>query len=135
MPTTTPAAPTTRITNPKERVIAINGSAGALVLISCSKFCRYVEISECAPGGGSFTGGNFNPQGINYNLPDDGYVATYALLPGATLSFGDQSWHRDQQFGVPPMTDPAGNSIVGTPILKAISAQAGTTQLLVREWS
>lgn len=132
--TTTPAAPSTRITNPKKRIIALNGSAGAYTLIACSKFCRYVEIQECAPAIG-LTGSDFSPEGVNYTLPDDGFVSIMSVLPGAVLALGDQSWHRAQLFGVPPITYADGSTVAGTPIGKFISAQSGTTQVEVREWT
>lgn len=125
-----------QVQNPKQRVIAINAAGGTVVLISSSKFARYVEIVECAPNGATYNGTNFSPTGINYNLPDDGYVATYALLPAQTLPIGDNSWKRDKAVGVPTgMTDPAGNAIGPQGYVKMISATASATQVLVREWS
>ena len=136
MPTTVPAAPTTRITNPKmSPPIAVAASGGALKLIAATKFARYVEISECAPGGTAFTGGNFSPQGLVYYLPDDGYVQGYPLLPGATLALGDNNYPQQRGLGVPPMTDAAGNSIAGTPYCKVVSATATTSQIQLKEWS
>jgi hypothetical protein len=134
MPTTVPAAPTTRQTNPKKRIVAINGSGGAQVLIACSKFCRYVEVQEVAPATG-LTASDYAPQGLNYFLPDDSYTAEYSVLPGATLSLGDPTWNRDRQFGVPPITYPDGTTVVGTPIGKFISATVTGSQVEIREFS
>lgn len=125
---------TQKIAIPKVRVVAINGSAGAQVLIAASSFCRYVEIVECPPNGGSFTGSNFAPQGLNYQRPDDAYTATFGLLPADTLTFGDKQFARDRAVGVPPMTDPAGTSNPGTPFIKVKSATVTATQVQINEW-
>lgn len=119
---------------PKVTVIAINGSGGAQVLIAATQFSRYVEITECPPNGGSFTGANYAPQGLNYQRPDDGYVATEGLLPSDTLTFGDKQFARDRTVGVPPTTDPAGTSRPGTPFIKVKSATVTATQVQVSEW-
>jgi len=127
-----------RITNPKKRIITINGSGGAVVAISASKFARYIEIQECPPGGGAaatFTGGNFAAQGMNYQQPDDGFTNWLGLAPGAVLALGDNNWRRDVGFGVPVRTDPAGNSIAATIYGKFISATVTGTQVEVREFN
>ena len=129
----------TRQSNPKKTIVTIPGSASAPVLISASKFCRrYVEIQECPPSGGAvatFTGGNYAPQGLNYTLPDDAYSTNYALIPGSILPLGDNNWKRDGGYGVPAMTDPAGNTNAATPFGKFISATVTATKVEVREWS
>ena len=129
---------TTRQTNPKKTIITIPGSAGTPKLIAGTKFARYIEIQECPPGGGvatTYTGGNYAPQGMNYTLPDDGFSAQNPLLPGAILALGSNDWKRDRGYGVPPITDPAGNTIAGTPFGKFLSATVTTTQVELREWS
>lgn len=124
-------SPTTRQTNPKRTLVAINASGGALVLISASKFAKYVEIQECPPED-SVT---FNPQGLIYTLPDDGYVYEYPLVPGQIWSAGDESYRGKLGFAIPAMTDPANNSIPATPYMKAISGTGTATQVMVTEWS
>lgn len=122
--------------NPKETIIAVNGSGGAFVPINSTKFARYVEIAECAPGGGSFTGANFAPQGINYEKPDDNFAQQYPLLPGETFPDGDNNWKRDKAAGLPAgMTDPAGQSIPAVTYCKMRSATVTATQVRLREWS
>lgn len=123
--------PTTRQTNPTRTIVAINGSAGALVLISASKFAKYVEITECPPKD-SVT---FAPQGLIITQPDDGYVTQYGLVPGLIWSAGDNTYRAKLGLASPAMTDPAGNAIAATPYIKAISATATATQVLVTEWS
>jgi hypothetical protein len=123
--------PTTRQTNPKRTIVTLNASGGALVLISASKSAKYVEITECPPED-SVT---FNPQGIIYTLPDDGYVYQYPLAPGLIWSGGDASYRGKLGFAMPAMNDPAGNTIPATPYMKAISGTGTATQVMVTEWS
>jgi hypothetical protein len=125
------AEPTTRQTNPFRRVISINASGGALVLISASKFAKYVEIQECPPED-SVT---YAPQGLIYTLPDDGYTAQLPLVPGMIWSGGDSSYRGKLGFASPAMTDPANNAIPATPYMKAISGTGTATQVMVTEWS
>ncbi len=126
---------TQKVQIPKVRVVAINGSAGAQVLIAASSFCRYVEITECPPNGlAGFTGGNYAPQGLIYQRPDDGYVAAFGVVPGDVIAIGDKQFARDRTVGVPPMTDPAGTSNPGTPFIKVKSATVTATQVQVSEW-
>ena len=126
---------------PRRRIVAINGSGGAYVLVQASGPCRYMEIQECPPGGGTFTGSNFAPQGLNYQRGDENYANTYPANPGEILTLGDQSWHRERMIGLPAgMTDPAGNPIASSTgqseqsSLKIISATATATQVMVKEW-
>ena len=95
------AEPTTRQSNPKRTVVAINASGGALVLISASKFAKYVEITECPPEGTSDT---YAPQGLIVTLPDDGYVAQFGLPPGLIWSIGDNSWRSKASVAAPIRT-------------------------------
>jgi hypothetical protein len=123
--------PTTRQTNPKRTLVAVNASGGALVLISASKFAKYVEIQECPPED-SVT---YAPQGLIITLPDDGYVYEYPLLPGQIWSGGDDTYRAKLGFAIPAMTDPANNTIAATPYMKVISATGTATQVMVTEWS
>lgn len=123
--------PTTRQTNPKRTLVTINANNGALVLISASKFTKYVEIQECPPENSVALAA----QGVIYTLPDDGYVYTYPLLPGQIWSGGDTTYRGKLGFAVPAMTDPANQSIPATPYMKVISGTATATQVMVTEWS
>jgi hypothetical protein len=123
--------PTTRQTNPKRTLVIVPANNGAAVLISASKFTKYVEIQECPPED-SVT---YAPQGLIYTLPDDGYVYQYPLVPGQIWSAGDNTYRGKLGFAVPAMTDPANNAIPATPYLKAISGTATATQVMVTEWS
>lgn len=122
------------IGQPKRTVIALNASGGAYVSIPCSRFARYVEISECPPDGGSFTGGNYAPQGTNFTLPDDGFVHVNALLPGDVMPIGDRNFPRDRG-GQPGWTDPTGAAVGATIYCKMKSATITATQVQVLEWS
>lgn len=126
------------LTNPKRRTIAVNGSAGALVLISASIFTGYVEIQECPPGseqagGGTYTGGAFTGQGLNYQRADENYANTYPLIPGQILQFGD-AIRKNEGIGTPSWTYPDGSVRAATPLIKVISASVTASQVEVREW-
>jgi len=122
----------------KRTIYAINGSGGALVSIPATAGSRRVEIVECAPGGGLYTGGNFAPQGLNYTRPDDGFVTILPLLPAATLVLDDVR-ATGKGAGVfqggPAQTDPAGNTVAARIHCKLISATATSTQVLVIEFA
>ena len=95
---------------PRRRVIAI--PASGTVTISPVSGCRYWEIQECPPSGGTWNGANYLPQGLNYVNGSDGYVAEFGLAPGAILQVGDLSYRRDRAVGIPSgMKDPAGQAI------------------------
>jgi|SRR5581483_7696476 len=123
------------IGQPKRTVVAINGNAGAFVTISASRFARYVEIAECPPNGGAFTGGNYAPQGINYQIPDDNFQAQFALVPGDTFAIGEKDFPRDRAVGQPGWTDPDGKNVPATVYCKMKSATVTATEVEVREWS
>lgn len=123
--------PTTRQTNPSRRVISINAAGGLPVLISASKFAKYVEITECPP----LDSITFAPQGLIITEPDDGYVTQLPLAPGLVWSIGDNSWRSKASVAAPAMTDPANNNIPATPYIKAISGTSTATQVMVTEWS
>jgi hypothetical protein len=126
----------TRVSNPKETIVAINASGGAVTAISASKSSKYVEIQECPPQTYNNTGSEpFAPQGLLYTKPDDNFVTEYPLLPGEILPLGDNSYRGKLGFGFAGATDPAGNSIPATVYIKAISATSTATQVRVREWS
>jgi hypothetical protein len=122
------------IGQPKRTVIAINGSGGAFVNIPATCFARYVEITECPPTGGAFTGGNYAPQGINFTSPDDGFVAVDGLVAGDVLPLGSKDQPRDRAVGTPGWTDPAGAVIAPTIYAKMRSATVTGTQVEVREY-
>ncbi len=122
--------------NPRRRIVPINGSGGAQVLIQASGPCRYMEIQECAPAG-TFNGANYAPMGLNYQRGDENYANTYPALPGEIVSLGDQTYPRDRMIGLPAgMTDPTGQAIPQSlqSSLKLISATLTATQVMVREW-
>jgi hypothetical protein len=126
--------------NPRRRIVVINGSGGAQVLIQASGPCRYMEIQECAPSG-TYNGNNYAAQGLNYQRGDEAYANTYPALPGEIITLGDQTYPRDRMIGLPAgMTDPAGQTIASSTgqssqtSLKVISATATATQVMVREW-
>jgi hypothetical protein len=126
----------TRITNPKETIVVINASGGTPVKISASKFAKYVEIQECAPTNYNNTGNEpFAPQGLVYQKPDDGFVASFPLLPGEILPLGDNTYRAKIAFATPAMTDPANQTIPATVYIQALSATSTATQVRVREWS
>lgn len=131
-----------QLQNPRRRVVAINASNGAAVIIAPTGPCRKMTITECPPSGGSFTGSNYAPQGLNYQRADEAYANTYGVVPGDTIVLGSTDYPRDKALGVPfNATDPAGNpigSIAGSQspqaALKVISATTTATQIEVDEW-
>lgn len=126
---------------PKRRVVAVNGSAGAFVSISPTlPFCRKMEITECPPGSGTFTNASpndYQPQGLNYQLVDDNFVATIALVPADTLRFGDdvaQGTGLGRALGGVAYTDASGTAVTTNVLVKLRSATVTATQVEVREW-
>ena len=125
----------TRVSNPTEIIVPINGSGGAAVKISASKFAKYVEIQECPPKNFDNNTHPFAPQGLLYQKPDDNFVASYPLLPGEVLPLGDNTYRSHVGFANPDMKDPANNDIPATVYIQVLSATATATQVRVREWS
>lgn len=125
------------LNTPQRRTIAINAAGGAVVLVSASIFCGYAEIQECPPGseaaGGVYTGGNFNPQGLNIQRADENFANTYGLAPGAIWPIGD-AINKSKTEGIPGFTYPDQSVRPPTPWVKVISATAVATQIEVREW-
>jgi hypothetical protein len=123
--------------SPTRRTIAINGSAGAYVLISASIFAGYAEIQEVPPGseaaGGAYTGGVFTGQGVNIQRADENYVNTYGMAPGAIWQIGD-AIRKNHCEGVPAMTMADGSARPATPWIKVKSATVTATQVECREW-
>lgn len=123
---------------PKRRVVAINAAGGALVGIKPTIPCRKMEIVECPPGGGSWTGANASFQGLNYTLADDGYLAIIPQLPGDTIRLGDDvsfGAGTGRALGWPVRQDPTGTTITPPDLIRLVSASASATQVEVREWA
>lgn len=125
----------TRQSNPKTTLINVNASGGTVVLISATKFAKYVEIQEAPPANFDNNAHPYAPQGLVFQLPDDNYTASYGLVPGEIWSIGDNTWRSKTSIGSPAMTDPANNAIPATPYMKVISATGTATQITLREWS
>lgn len=131
-----------QLQNPRRRVVAVNANNGAQVVIAPTGPCRKMTITECPPSGGTYSGANYSPQGLNYQRADEGYVNTYGLVPGDSIILGSTDYPRDKALGVPfNATDPAGNpigSIVGSQspqgTVRLISATTTATQVEVDEW-
>lgn len=88
----------------RRRLIAVNGSAGALVSVLSSQASSKVFVREDEAAAA---------QGLTYQLPDDGFTATYTVgVPGTP----------DQQQISLPMA-PTGGS-VNRPLL-GLPAQSG----------
>jgi len=115
--------------SPIRRVIAINGSGGAAVIIKSTTFARYVEIQECPPTNFDNNANPFAPQGLLYQLPADGNTASFGLLPGVVWSLGDQNYPMTRPVGSPTWTDPAGQAAGGTEYMQVKSATATATQV------
>lgn len=118
---------------PKRTIWKINGSAGAAVKITSAVPAAYVEIQECPPNGGTFNGSNYAPLGLNYQLPDDNFTATFGLNPGDIFPVGDAT-NKNRQIGMKQISFPDGSNSQATVYGQFISAQAGGTQVEVREW-
>src|SRR5271169_2894754 len=117
--------------NPIRRLIAVNGSAGAYVLVSASQGSfGYVEITE-APSE-PYTG-TFTAQGINYQRADENYANTYPLPPGGILQIGD-AIKKDGHVGISSFTYPDGVVRPATPYVKVLSATATATAIQISEW-
>lgn len=117
--------------DPKRTLIAVNGSAGAVVLVAGTMASGYVEITECPVP--PYTGGAFTGQGCNYQRADENYANTYPLLPGAILQFGD-AIQKNKGIGMPAMTLPNGENRPGTPFIKIVSATVTATEICLTEW-
>ena len=115
------------LVDPQTRLIAINGDAGAEVLISCSVATGYVEIQEVPLTPSSAL------QGLSIQRADENYVNTYPLPPGSIWSIGD-SIRKNRCEGMPSFTYPDGVVRPATPWVTVISATATNTQVQVREW-
>lgn len=125
-------------------VVAINGSGGASVILLAKGSCRHCTIVECPPNGGAFTGSNFSPTGINYQLPvkksDGTYVFTgdtFGLNPGTPLQIGNpipEGAGRGPLVGAGPQQDPGGKTIAAVPFASMKSATVTGTQVEVTEY-
>jgi hypothetical protein len=117
----------TNLVDPQTRLIAINGSGGAKVLISASVMAGYVEIQEWPLTPSS------QLQGLSIQRSDENYANTYPLPPGSIWSIGD-SVRKNRCEGVPSFTYPDNVVRPATPWIEVISATATATQVMVREW-
>lgn len=124
--------------SPKRTIYAINAAGGAVVAIPATASTRKVVIRECPPGAGGFNDQNFAPQGINYQLPNDGFVTVYPLLPADSLEFGNliaEGKGAGPLQGYAAQQDPGGRTIPAFIYCKMISATATATQVLVLEYA
>ena len=124
-------AGSTNVGTPVRRIVAINGSAGAYVLISASIFAGYAEVVETPSE--PYAGGAFVGQGLNYQRSDENYANTYPLVPGQILQVGDAINKRHSE-GVPAMTMADSSVRPATPWFKIISATVTATAVQVSEW-
>lgn len=120
--------------NPKRRVVAINGNAGGFTTISASKNCRYVRIIEL-PAAGGYAGGAFTGQGLDYQLPDDGFTATFTLPPGNVFELGQKEGPNRRAVGQAGWTTPDNQAVPATVYGKFRSANVTATNVEVEEWS
>lgn len=128
-------------TRPVRNIYAVAVSGGAPKQLPLTvNGAKYVEIVECPPNGGAFTGGNYAPQGLNYQLPDDGFVSTYGLLPGQVLSLGSSDAISNPGHGPglgfrarPDVGNP-GVTIPAKIYCQVTSATNTTTYVQVTEW-
>lgn len=119
---------------PKQRVIAVNASGGALVSIPASVLFKRMLITETPDPNVPAT---FNPQGIVYQTSRDGFVASFVLLPGEDLVIEDSVLGGSgggRTISAPAIPMPNGNTRTADVVVKVISATATATQVLVREW-
>jgi hypothetical protein len=124
--------------SPKRTIYAINAAGGAIVAIPATAASRKVVITECPPGGGTFNDANFAPQGLNYQLPNDGFVTIYPLLPADSLVLGNliaEGKGAGPLQGYPAQQDPGGRTIPAFIYAKIISATATATQVMVLEYA
>lgn len=117
----------------KRTIYLINASGGALVSIVATAGSRRVVIQECPPenppAASTWNNANFNPQGLNYTMPDDAFVQQFPVLPGDQLVFDNpiaQGRGAGSLQGGPAQTDPAGRTIAARIYCKLVSALAAT---------
>lgn len=125
----------------KRTIYPINASGGALVSIAATAGSRKVVIAECPPenppDAATWNNANFNAQGLNYTMPDDGFVQQFPVLPGDQLVFDNpvaQGRGSGSLQGGPAQTDPAGRTIAARIYCKLVSANLAT-QVLVIEYA
>jgi len=131
---------------PKRTVYAVPASptnAPLLVPITVPGV-NYIEIAECPPTGtlaGPPNSNNFQPQGLAYALPDDGFLQYKGLVPGDFIPIGDHDAGSraggGRGLGFPARPDPGnpGQFIPARIIAAVVSATATPTQVEVREWA
>lgn len=126
----------------KERFVAVNGSAGAVVEISATAWARRVEIVE-QPLPSTYAGGAFTSQGCKYERPavNNVYSAVFTpngdLVPGETLSLSEPTLANSGFGGLIGRTaqkDANNQTIAATSYLKIISASVTATTVRVREY-
>lgn len=121
----------TNLSSPVRRLIALNGSGGAFIVISASIFAGYVEIVEVPAE--PYSGGAFTGEGTNYQRADENYANTYPLVPGGILQIGDAIL-KNRSVGVPGFTQSDGTARPATPYFKMKSASANATNVQITEW-
>jgi hypothetical protein len=127
--------------NPKRTIYPVAAAGGAPTIIPITvNGAHYVEIAECPPKANAFNGANYAPQGLNYTLPDDGFLTPRGLVAGDILPFGNsdamaRQWGgRGLGFAARADNAQPGNTIPATTLCEVISATANATQVEVREW-
>jgi hypothetical protein len=115
------------LVDPQVRLIAVNGSAGAEVVISASVPSGYVTIQEWPLTPSSVL------QGLSIQRADEDYVNTYPLPPGSIWEIGD-SIRKNRCEGMQSFTYPDGVVRPATPWIRVISATANPTQVMVKEY-
>lgn len=122
----------------KRTTYAVNAAGGALVSVLGTAGARKVVIMEIPPDGGNYNGANFAAQGLNFTLPDDGFVHIFPLTPGDQIILGDivaEGRGAGSLQGGPAQQDPAGRTVPARIHAKLISATATATMVEVLEYS
>lgn len=114
---------------PNLRLINLNAAGGAQVNVLSSIPARYAEFIEDE---------SVTPQGLVYQVPEDGFAGTYQVGPGTEpiKLQNDMSQGRGHSplLGMPAQNSPgAFNFRPADTLLKATSATASTTKIRVRE--
>ena len=111
--------------------VSVNGSAGAYVNITAKIPCRYMIVQESA---------DVTAQGLTYqtNEAGDNFATTHQASPGAQISLGNpQGLYGNTKgalLGLPAQSDPAGNSIPATVLMKVRSVTATTSKVIVEQF-
>lgn len=122
-----------------ERFIAVSANNNPpAISIAASINCRRMVIEESPDPSSVANYANWAPQGLIYTSLFDNFSAKHATIPTEPIILsnpvaegqGQSSW-----VGTKGWTDPAGNTVAATTLVKLLSATNTATNVRVREWA